>query len=59
MTTHNQEILNKLNRRVIKLDHGRVVSDQVGGSISDDDDSDSDAEEGSVAYKRSRKVGGV
>lgn len=36
MTTHNQEILNKLNRRVIKLDHGRVVSDKVGGSISDD-----------------------
>lgn len=57
MTTHNQDILNKLNRRVIKLDHGRVVSDQVGGSISDDDDNDDDAEEGSVAYKRSRKVG--
>lgn len=60
MTTHNQEILNKLNRRVIKLDHGRVVSDQVGGSISDDDDvSDDDAEEGSVAYRNARKVGSV
>jgi cell division transport system ATP-binding protein len=59
MTTHNQEILNKLNRRVIKLDHGRVVSDQVGGSISDDDDSVDDAEEGSVAYQKARKVGTV
>lgn len=59
MTTHNQEILNKLNRRVIKLDHGRVVSDQVGGSISDDDNSDDDAEEGSVAYQKARKVGSV
>lgn len=38
MTTHNQDILNRLNRRVIKLDHGRVVSDKVGGSISDDSD---------------------
>lgn len=38
MTTHNQEILNKLNRRVIKLDHGRVVSDKVGGSISDNEE---------------------
>ncbi len=59
MTTHNQEILNKLNRRVIKLDHGRVVSDQVGGSISDDDNSDDDAEVGSVAYQKARKVGSV
>lgn len=59
MTTHNQEILNKLNRRVIKLDHGRVVSDQVGGSISEDNDDDSDAEEGSVDYKKARRVGAV
>lgn len=35
MTTHNQEILNKLRRRVIKLDHGRVVRDGIGGNISD------------------------
>jgi cell division transport system ATP-binding protein len=36
MTTHNQEILNKLKRRVIKLDHGRVVSDGIGINISDE-----------------------
>jgi cell division transport system ATP-binding protein len=40
MTTHNQEILNKLKRRVIKLDHGRVVSDGIGVNISDESVSD-------------------
>lgn len=37
MTTHNQEILNKLKRRIIKLDHGRVVSDGVGIQLGDED----------------------
>jgi cell division transport system ATP-binding protein len=37
MTTHNQEILNKLKRRIIKLDHGRVVSDGVGINIDEEE----------------------
>lgn len=32
LTTHNVEIVNKLKRRVITLDHGKVVSDQAEGS---------------------------
>ena len=32
LTTHNAEIVNKLKRRVITLDHGKVTSDQVQGS---------------------------
>ncbi len=31
MTTHNQDIVSKLKRRVITIDHGRVVSDTMGG----------------------------
>ncbi len=31
LTTHNQEIVNKLNRRVIQIDHGKVVSDRATG----------------------------
>jgi cell division transport system ATP-binding protein len=31
LTTHNQEIVNKLKRRVITISDGRVVSDRVGG----------------------------
>ena len=31
LTTHNQEIVNKLNRRVITIRDGRVVSDKAGG----------------------------
>ncbi len=32
LTTHNAEIVNKLKRRVITIDHGKVTSDQVRGS---------------------------
>lgn len=31
LTTHNQEIVNKLRRRVVTLQHGQVVSDKAGG----------------------------
>ncbi|MFZ1458268.1 MAG: cell division ATP-binding protein FtsE [Candidatus Saccharimonadales bacterium] len=32
LTTHNVEIVNKLKRRVITLDHGKISSDQATGS---------------------------
>lgn len=32
LTTHNQEIVNKLQRRVITIDHGKLVEDQAVGS---------------------------
>ena len=32
LTTHNVEIVNKLKRRVITLNHGRVTHDQSQGS---------------------------
>ena len=32
LTTHNQEIVNKLKRRVVTIHDGHVVSDQAGGS---------------------------
>lgn len=32
LTTHNVDIVNRLKRRVITLDHGKVVSDQAQGS---------------------------
>ena len=32
LTTHNAEIVNKLKRRVITLEHGKVVGDQAQGS---------------------------
>lgn len=31
LTTHNQEIVNKLKRRVITIDDGKIVSDKTGG----------------------------
>jgi cell division transport system ATP-binding protein len=31
LVTHNKEIVNRLNRRVITMDKGRVVSDQAHG----------------------------
>ena len=31
LTTHNVEIVNRLKRRVITIDHGKVVSDQSKG----------------------------
>ncbi len=32
LTTHNQDIVNKLKRRVITIDHGKVVADVAQGS---------------------------
>ena len=32
LTTHNVEIVNKLKRRVITIEHGKIVSDQAQGS---------------------------
>jgi cell division transport system ATP-binding protein len=32
LTTHNQDIVNKLKRRVITIDHGKIVADEVEGS---------------------------
>lgn len=32
LTTHNQEIVNRLKRRVITIEGGRVISDRAGGS---------------------------
>jgi cell division transport system ATP-binding protein len=32
LTTHNVEIVNRLKRRVITIDHGKVTADQVQGS---------------------------
>lgn len=32
LTTHNVEIVNKLKRRVIAIDHGKIISDQARGS---------------------------
>lgn len=34
LTTHNVEIVNRLQRRVIVIDHGKIVSDQAKGSYS-------------------------
>lgn len=34
LTTHNQEIVNKLKRRVVTLDHGKVVSDKASGKYT-------------------------
>lgn len=61
MTTHNQEILAKLNRRVIKLDHGRVVSDRVGFKLEDDESDEDPSGEVQEAAKvpGARKVGSL
>ena len=32
LTTHNQEIVNKLKRRVVTLEHGKVVSDRANAT---------------------------
>ena len=32
LTTHNVEIVNKLKRRIITIDHGKITSDQARGS---------------------------
>lgn len=36
LTTHNQEIVNKLKRRVITIEDGRIVSDRVNASYSNE-----------------------
>ena len=35
LTTHNQEIVNKLRRRVITIEEGKVVSDRSGGGYKE------------------------
>lgn len=32
LTTHNQEIVNKLKRRVVTIEDGKIVSDKAGGT---------------------------
>ena len=32
LTTHNQEIVNKLKRRVITIEHGKIASDKANAS---------------------------
>lgn len=34
LTTHNQEIVNKLKRRVVTINDGHIVSDKAGGGYS-------------------------
>jgi cell division transport system ATP-binding protein len=34
LTTHNQDIVNKLKRRVITISHGKLVKDQARGSYT-------------------------
>lgn len=36
LTTHNQEIVNKLKRRVIQIDHGKIVSDRATGGYKNE-----------------------
>jgi len=31
LVTHNKEIVNRLNRRVVTMDHGNIISDQAHG----------------------------
>lgn len=35
LTTHNQDIVNKLKRRVVTIEDGRIVSDRASGSYED------------------------
>jgi cell division transport system ATP-binding protein len=35
LTTHNQEIVNKLKRRVVTIEHGRVASDRARAKYTD------------------------
>jgi cell division transport system ATP-binding protein len=39
VVTHDREMVDKMKRRVIALDQGRVVRDQVAGSYTSDDES--------------------
>ena len=34
LTTHNVEIVNKLKRRVVTIQHGKIVSDKAGGGYN-------------------------
>lgn len=35
LTTHNQEVVNKLRRRVVTIQHGQIVSDKAGGKYAE------------------------
>ena len=41
LTTHNVEIVNELKRRVITIDHGKIISDQARGSYNNDQENQS------------------
>ena len=32
VVTHAKDVVNKLNKRVIALEHGKIVKDEQGGS---------------------------
>ncbi|HSH55678.1 MAG TPA: cell division ATP-binding protein FtsE [Candidatus Limnocylindrales bacterium] len=34
LTTHNMDIVNRLKRRVVTIEHGRIASDRADGSVS-------------------------
>jgi cell division transport system ATP-binding protein len=34
LTTHNQDIVNKLRRRVITIQHGKITSDRANATYS-------------------------
>ena len=35
LTTHNQEVVNKLRRRVVTIQHGQIASDKAGGKYAE------------------------
>jgi cell division transport system ATP-binding protein len=39
VVTHDREMVDKMRRRVIQLDSGRVVRDQAAGTYTRDDES--------------------
>ena len=39
VVTHDREMVDKMRRRVIQLDSGRVVRDQAAGTYTSDDES--------------------
>ncbi len=36
VVTHNPEMVDNMRRRVVELDEGRVVRDEVGGAYTED-----------------------
>ena len=40
VVTHEKELVNQLNRRVITIERGVVISDRTGGYYLDDNDED-------------------